>query len=59
MANVPPIESTVETWENPLDELADQLTETCRAIDSQSTDEMLVQPGSEIDDLIGPGRRDT
>ena len=57
MANVPPLESTVETWEDPLDELAARLTETCRAVDPQSTDEMLVQPGSEVDDLIGPGRR--
>ncbi len=57
MANVPPIESTVESWENPLDELADRLTESCRAIDPQSTDEVLVQPGSEADDLISPGRR--
>jgi superfamily II DNA/RNA helicase len=59
MANVPPIESTVETWEDPLDELADKLTETCRAIDPQSTDEVLIQPGSEVDDLIGPGRRNS
>ena len=50
-------ESTVETWEDPLDELADQLTAACRAIDPQSTDEALIQPGSEADDLIGPGRR--
>jgi hypothetical protein len=57
MANVPPIESTVETWEDPLDDLADQLTDTCRAIDPHSTDEVLVQPGSEVDDLVGPGRR--
>lgn len=57
MANIPPIESTVETWEDPLDELAARLTEACRAVDPQSTDEILVQPGSEIDDLIQPGRR--
>ena len=57
MANIPPIESTVETWEDPLDELADRLTESCRAIDPQSTDESLLQPGSKIDDLIEPGRR--
>ncbi|NND99641.1 MAG: DUF3516 domain-containing protein [Pirellulaceae bacterium] len=59
MANVPPAESTVETWEDPLDDLADLLTETCRNIDPQSTDEMLAQPGSEIDDLIGLGRRNS
>jgi len=57
MANVPPIESTVETWENPLDELAEILTKSCQAIDPQSTDEILSQPGSEEEDLIGPGRR--
>ena len=57
MANVPPLESTVETWEDPLDELADRLTESCRKIDPQSTDEILSQPGSEAEDLIGPGRR--
>ncbi len=59
MANIPPLESTVETWEDPLDDLADQLTEACRSIDPQSTDEILLQPGSEIDDLIGLGRRNT
>ena len=57
MANIPPSESTVETWEDPLDDLADRLTETCRRIDSQSTDEILQAPGSESDDLIGLGRR--
>ncbi len=41
MANVPPLESTVETWEYPLDELAERLTATCRKIDPQSTDEMI------------------
>ena len=57
MANVPPVESTVETWEDPLDELAAKLTETCRNIDPQSTDEMLSQPDDETEDLIGEGRR--
>jgi superfamily II DNA/RNA helicase len=57
MANVPPAESTVETWEDPLDELADRLTESCREIDPQSTDEMLAEPGSEQEDLVGLGRR--
>ena len=57
MANVPPIESTVETWEDPLDELAEKLTETCRNIDPQSTDEMLAQPASEADELVETGRR--
>jgi hypothetical protein len=57
MANIPPLESTVETWEDPLDELADRLTETCRTIDPQSTDEMLASPPSEADNLIEKGRR--
>lgn len=57
MANVPPYESTIETWEHPLDDLAAQLTETCRAVDPQSTDEMLMQPESESDALVVPGRR--
>jgi len=59
MANVPPIESTIETWEHPLDDLAAQLTETCRAIDPQSTDEMLMQPESASDALVLPGRRNS
>lgn len=59
MANIPPIESTVETWEDPLDDLAEILTKACQAIDPQSTDEILLQPGSEADDLIGPGRRNS
>lgn len=59
MANVPPLETTVETWENPLDDLADQLTATCRSIDPQSTDEILIQPGSDANALIDPGRRNS
>lgn len=58
MANLPPAETTVETWEDPLDDLADQLTEACRSIDPQSTEEMLSQPDSDIDDdLVASGRR--
>ncbi|WP_146533317.1 DEAD/DEAH box helicase [Rubripirellula reticaptiva] len=57
MANIPPSNTTVETWEDPLDDLADKLTETCRNVDPQSTDELLAQPGSEAFDLIGLGRR--
>ncbi len=59
MANVPPLESTVETWENPLDEIADQLTQTCRNIDPQSTDEMLSDGGAEADELVDVGRRNS
>ncbi len=57
MANVPPLETTVETWENALDDLADQLTESCRKIDPQSTDEILSDTKEPIDDLVGLGRR--
>ena len=57
MANVPPLETTVETWEKPLDDLAAQLTEACRKVDPQSTDEVLLQPDSEDDALVVPGRR--
>lgn len=56
MANVPPYETTPEEWEDPLDDWADQLTETCRRIDPQSTDEVLDMTG-QGDDLIPPGRR--
>nr|WP_153556100.1 DUF3516 domain-containing protein [Roseimaritima sediminicola] len=56
MANIPPSETTPEQWEDPLDDLADRLTETCRAVDAQSTDEVLSNAAGG-DDLIGPGRR--
>lgn len=61
MANVPPTESTVESWEDWLDELADQLTEMCRRVDPQSTDEILIpQATGELgsdENLVAPGRR--
>ncbi len=57
MANIPPLESTVETWEDPFDDLAERLTETCRKIDPQSTDEMLSDPSSKEDNLVELGRR--
>ena len=41
MANIPPLETTVEEWEYPLDDLAEQLTQACRRIDPQSTDEVV------------------
>ncbi len=41
MANIPPLETTVEEWEYQLDDLAEQLTIACRRIDPQSTDEVL------------------
>ncbi len=41
MASIPPAESTVETWEDPLDNLIERLSESCRAVDAASTDEVL------------------
>ncbi|MGB7345322.1 MAG: DEAD/DEAH box helicase [Pirellulaceae bacterium] len=59
MANVPPAETTVETWEDPLDDIAEQLTEACRNIDPESTDEMLSESGAEMDELVDVGRRNS
>lgn len=56
MANIPPNETTPEQWEDPLDDLAAQLTVTCRAVDETSTNEILEQAGNQ-DDLVTPGRR--
>ncbi|MFM8175806.1 MAG: DEAD/DEAH box helicase [Pirellulaceae bacterium] len=50
LASIPPFESTVETWEDPLDQWIDQLTACCRAVDPQSTDEVL--DSSRIDELL-------
>ena len=41
MAAIPPAESQPEDWEQPLDELIDRLTACCRAVDPESTDEIL------------------
>ena len=58
MANIPPAGTTVETWEDPLDDLADRLTEACRKIDPQSTDEILVNPETGDEGaLVEKGRR--
>lgn len=56
MANIPPLESTPEDWEDALDDWAELLTESCRRVDPQSTDELL-EMASRGDDLIAPGRR--
>lgn len=59
MANIPPEGTTVETWEDWLDDLAERLTETCRHIDPQSTDEMLAN-SKEVSELPLPsGRRNS
>jgi len=58
MANIPPENTTVETWEDWLDDLADRLTETCRNIDPQSTDEILQASSAREEELaIEGGRR--
>jgi superfamily II DNA/RNA helicase len=56
MANIPPNETTPEDWEDPLDDWAEILTESCRKVDPQSTDETLEMAGRG-DDLVQPGRR--
>ncbi len=40
-ASIPPFDTTPETWEDPFDELIDRLTICCRAVDPESTDEVL------------------
>jgi len=56
MANIPPLETTVEEWEYQLDDLAEQLTLACRRIDPQSTDEVL-ETGLGGDELAKIKRR--
>jgi len=54
-ASIPPSTTTPETWENVWDDLVDQLTECCRAVDPQSTDELLEAGRVEnlvVDELI-------
>lgn len=57
MANVPPEGTTVETWEDKLDDLADFLTESCRKADPQTTDEVLAFDEDREDTLVSSGRR--
>ncbi|MDZ4851632.1 MAG: DEAD/DEAH box helicase [Pirellulaceae bacterium] len=40
-ASIPPFDTTPETWEDPLDEWIERLTICCRAVDPESTDEVL------------------
>lgn len=57
MAEIPPVDSTLETWEDVFDDLADRLTEICRRVDPESTDEAL-ETGLGGDDLADQtGRR--
>lgn len=57
MANIPPEGTTVETWEDWLDDLADRLTQTCRNIDPQSTDEILQNSAAAGELVVPTGRR--
>ncbi|RMF40521.1 MAG: DEAD/DEAH box helicase [Planctomycetota bacterium] len=41
MAGIPPAETTVEEWEDRFDALIERLTEACRRVDPDSTDEAL------------------
>lgn len=50
MASIPPVESTPEEWEDRLDELIAKLTDCCRAVDPESTDEVL-DVGHQDDEL--------
>lgn len=56
MANIPPLETTVDQWEYQLDDLAERLTEACRRVDPESTDELL-ETALGGDDLAAPQRR--
>lgn len=57
MANVPPANTTVETWENWLDDLAEVLTKSCEQADPETTEEILAGNQHLEDDLTKPGRR--
>jgi superfamily II DNA/RNA helicase len=57
MANVPPEGTTVATWEDQLDDLADFLTESCKRADPQTTEEVLSQELGEDEELVASGRR--
>lgn len=41
MASIPPVESTEEEWEDRFDDLIDRLSDACRSVDPESTDESL------------------
>ncbi len=58
MASIPPVESTEEDWEDRIDDLIDRLTECCRQVDPESTDETLEQSrgGDELSQPLGSAR---
>jgi hypothetical protein len=59
MASIPPLETEPEDWEDPLDAVIERLTETCRAVDPESTDEALQASlgGDELQLGMPSGRR--
>ena len=61
MASIPPKGTTPETWEDPLDLLAERLTDVCRTVDPQSTDEIVTRPDPHTDPTahLIPTRRRT
>ena len=50
-ASIPPVESTEEEWEDRLDDLIERLTEACRQVDPDTTDETLEQGKGDQEDL--------
>ncbi|MCA9183670.1 MAG: DEAD/DEAH box helicase [Planctomycetales bacterium] len=59
MAAIPPVESTEEEWEDRIDDLIDRLTECCRRVDPESTDETLESSrgGDELSKSLGSARK--
>ncbi|MEO1615746.1 MAG: DEAD/DEAH box helicase [Planctomycetota bacterium] len=57
MANVPPEGTTVETWEDWMDDLAERLTRSCEKADPQTTEEVLAHETDEAEELAPSGRR--
>ncbi len=53
MASIPPAETTIETWEDRLDDWIDRLTQCCRAVDPECTDEVLEGSRGADDLLLG------
>jgi hypothetical protein len=59
MAAIPPVESTREDWEDRIDALIERLTECCRQVDPESTDEAIDQGlgGDELSQQLPPRRK--
>lgn len=58
MAAIPPAECPEEEWEDRIDAQIGRLTECCRSVDPESTDEVLEQGrgGDELSKNLAPGR---